>query len=56
MNDIDINRYFSIDKPIVTPRISLNINKQNSSDNIKPTKIDFIKKGNDEANEHESFQ
>jgi len=56
MNDIDINRYFSIDKPIIIPIISSNINKQNSLDNIKQIKTDFFKKENDNTNEQESIK
>ncbi len=56
MNDIDINRYFSIDKPINPPVISSNINKQNSLDNIKQIKTDIFKKENDHTNEQESIK
>jgi hypothetical protein len=56
MNDININRYFSIDKPIIIPTISSNINKQNSLDNIKQIKTDFFKKENDNTNEQESIK
>jgi hypothetical protein len=53
MNDIDINQYFSIDKPIIIPLTPSNINKQNSLDNIKQIKTDFLKKENDDTNEQE---
>jgi hypothetical protein len=55
-NDIDINQYFSIDKPINIPSTQPNINKRHSSDNIKPTKTEFFKKENDDTNGSGSIQ
>ena len=49
MNNLDINQYFSIDKPIITPLMSLNVNKQNSVENLKQTKTES-------NNKQETFQ
>jgi hypothetical protein len=51
MHDIDINQYFSIDKPINT----LQINKQNSLDNTKQTKTHVPRNEYDNTNEQESI-
>jgi hypothetical protein len=49
MQDIDINRYFSIDKPISIPQIP----KQNSVDYAKQTKTHFPINDHDDTNEQE---
>jgi hypothetical protein len=49
MKDIDINQYFSFDKPIDIPVTPLNDTKQDSFENIKQT----IKKEDKDFNEQE---
>ena len=50
MNDIDINQYFSIDKPIIIPQIV----QQNSLDNTKKTKTHVSRNDYDDTNEQDS--
>jgi hypothetical protein len=64
MNDIDINRYFSIDKPISIPPTPSSDEKRTSFDHIKPNikaqyysqkpnDVDLLKKDDDDSSEKE---
>jgi len=54
MKDIDINQYFSFDKPIDIPVTPLNDTKQDSFENMKKTsKTDLSKKEDKDFNEQE---
>ncbi|CAF0909335.1 unnamed protein product [Rotaria sp. Silwood1] len=64
MKNIDIQQYFSFDKPLTIPQISSNDNKRNSFDHIKPLikiqchsqkliESDYMKSEDDENSERE---